>query len=44
LPQSWLAAKPSLEMATPVNLTTTNDVIGGNSGSPLIDKNGDMWD
>jgi peptidase S46-like protein len=39
LPQSWIAAKPSLDMATPMNLSTTNDIIGGNSGSPLIDKN-----
>ena len=40
LPQSWLAAKPALDLATPMNLSTTNDIIGGNSGSPLIDKNG----
>ncbi len=39
LPQSWLTAKPSLDLATPMNLATTNDIIGGNSGSPLIDKN-----
>jgi len=36
LPQSWLAAKPSLDLATPMNLSTTNDIIGGNSGSPLL--------
>jgi hypothetical protein len=42
LPQSWLAAKPSLDAATPMNLCTTNDIIGGNSGSPLIDKDGDV--
>ncbi|MBC5798390.1 MAG: S46 family peptidase [Candidatus Eremiobacteraeota bacterium] len=42
LPESWLAAKPSLNLATPMNLVTTNDIIGGNSGSPLIDKNGDI--
>jgi hypothetical protein len=40
LPASWLAAKPDLDLATPMNLSTTNDIIGGNSGSPLIDKNG----
>jgi len=39
LPQTWLAAKPKLDLATPMNLTTTNDIIGGNSGSPLIDQN-----
>lgn len=42
LPASWLAAKTTLDLATPMNLSTTNDIIGGNSGSPLIDKNGDV--
>ena len=40
LPKSWLDAKTSLNLATPMNLTTTNDIIGGNSGSPLIDQRG----
>jgi Peptidase S46 len=38
LPESWIKAKDSLNLATPMNLCTTNDIIGGNSGSPLIDK------
>lgn len=38
LPESWLKAKGSLNLSLPMNLSTTNDVIGGNSGSPLIDK------
>jgi hypothetical protein len=42
LPQSWLSARPSLDLATPMNLSTTNDIIGGNSGSPLIDKNANV--
>ena len=37
---SWLAAKPNLNLATPFNISTTNDIIGGNSGSPLIDRQG----
>jgi hypothetical protein len=42
LTQSWLDAKAKLNLATPMNLSTTNDIIGGNSGSPLIDQNGDV--
>jgi hypothetical protein len=42
LPQSWLDAKASLDPATPMNLSTTNDIIGGNSGSPLIDRNAEV--
>ena len=38
LPESWLKAKASLNLGLPMNVATTNDVIGGNSGSPLIDK------
>lgn len=38
LPQSWLNAKSSLNLSLPMNLSTDNDIIGGNSGSPLIDK------
>jgi hypothetical protein len=42
LPQSWLTANAALDLDTPMNLSSTNDIIGGNSGSPLIDKNGDL--
>ncbi len=42
LPASWIGAKDSLNLSTPMNLCTTNDIIGGNSGSPLINKNGDI--
>ena len=40
LPESWLRAKGEVNPLLPMNLSTTNDVIGGNSGSPLIDKDG----
>jgi len=42
LPESWLKAKGSLNLSLPMNLSTTNDVIGGNSGSPLINKDGNV--
>jgi hypothetical protein len=37
LPPSWLEAKDEVDPATRFNLVTTNDIIGGNSGSPMID-------
>jgi Peptidase S46 len=37
---SWKAAQSTLNMATPFNISTTLDIIGGNSGSPLIDRQG----
>ena len=42
LPQSWLDAKPRLNLQTPFNLVTTNDIIGGNSGSPVINKDAQL--
>jgi hypothetical protein len=40
LPDSWLRAKDNgqLNVGTPFNMCTTNDIIGGNSGSPVFDK------
>ena len=42
IPDSWLAAKAQLDPQTRFNLSTNNDIIGGNSGSPLIDINGNL--
>lgn len=42
LPASWLNAKASLNLSLPMNLSTTNDIIGGNSGSPLINKDANV--
>lgn len=38
LPDRWLDAPDSFDHATPMNLVTTNDITGGNSGSPLLNK------
>jgi len=40
VPESWAKARVALDPATPFNLSTNNDIVGGNSGSPLIDANG----
>ncbi|MGC2153010.1 MAG: S46 family peptidase, partial [Terriglobales bacterium] len=42
LPATWLKAKGTLNLSLPMNVSTTNDVIGGNSGSPLINKDGQV--
>jgi hypothetical protein len=38
----WLAAKDKLNPNTVFNISTTNDIIGGNSGSPLINARGEV--
>jgi hypothetical protein len=42
VPPSWARAKDKLDMSTRFNLSTNNDIIGGNSGSPLINAKGDI--
>lgn len=41
LPPSWVSARAGLDGATRLDMVTTNDIIGGNSGSPLIDRQGE---
>lgn len=40
LAPTWAKALPTLSPDTIFNVSTTNDIIGGNSGSPLVDKEG----
>ena len=42
LPKSWHDAKASLAEATPLNFACTADIIGGNSGSPVVNKEGKL--
>ena len=42
LPPSWHAAKGKLDMAQGFNFVSTNDIIGGNSGSPMINRKGEI--
>ena len=40
IPVSWIKAQQQLNMRTPFCISTNNDIVGGNSGSPLIDADG----
>ncbi len=40
LPQIWVDAKDTLNLRTPFTFATTNDIVGGNSGSPAVDAQG----
>ncbi len=42
LPKTWLAAKAKLGQDVPFNFVTTNDIIGGNSGSPVVNQKGEV--
>jgi len=42
LPSRWLSAQTSLDPGVVLNFVTSNDIVGGNSGSPVVDRAGAM--
>ena len=38
----WQAAEPTLELSTPMDFVCTTDIIGGNSGSPVVNRKGEL--
>lgn len=42
LPPRWMEKKSAINLTTQFNFISDDDIIGGNSGSPTIDKNGEL--
>ena len=42
LPRSWHDRKSKLDLATPLNFAGTADGVGGNSGSPVVNRAGEL--
>ena len=42
LAPSWIRARSRIRKETPFNVSSSHDIIGGNSGSPLLNANGEV--
>ena len=42
LPESYDAARDRIDMSVPINFVTTDDITGGNSGSPMLNRDAEI--